>query len=109
MSRISLSKLAVNITLQLQILDDLIVENTLPPVTSRLRNQLHPLREQLEAYIEANERMAVDYAKLKTAHVKLEETHSALKQSHANLERSHLEKKLHVRTKLPPPTYQPEE
>ena len=45
----------MNITLELQQLDDLIVKHTTPPVTAMLRNKLHPLRDQLEAYIIAKE------------------------------------------------------
>jgi len=41
----------MNITLQLQKLDDLIVEHTQPPVQAILRNRLHPLLEQLEAHV----------------------------------------------------------
>ncbi len=46
----------MNITLELQKLDDLIVTHTTPPVTAMLRNKLHPLRDQLEAYITAKEK-----------------------------------------------------
>ena len=41
----------MNITLELQNLDELIVQHTSPPITTMLRNKLHPLREQMEAYI----------------------------------------------------------
>jgi hypothetical protein len=41
----------MNLTLELQELDDLIVKHTSPPVTTILRNQLHPLWEQMEAYV----------------------------------------------------------
>jgi hypothetical protein len=45
----------MNITMELQRLDDLIIEHTRPPVTTILRNKLHPLREQLEAYVSEKE------------------------------------------------------
>jgi hypothetical protein len=39
----------MNISLQIQELDDLIIEHTTPPVTSKLRSKLHFIRDQLDA------------------------------------------------------------
>jgi len=41
----------MNITLAFQDLDDLIIKHTSPPVMAMLRNKLHLLRDQMEAYI----------------------------------------------------------
>jgi hypothetical protein len=45
----------MNILDQLQELDDIIVKNTNPPVTSMLRNKLHLIRDQVEAYVKDSE------------------------------------------------------
>ena len=42
---------------QLQILDDLIIEHTKPPITAILRNKLHTTREQAEAYASTAEEL----------------------------------------------------
>jgi len=66
----------MNITLALQELDDLIIRHTQPPVTPMLRNKLHPLREQLEAYIAEKEKLATDHAELVKKHQTLQVTQS---------------------------------
>ena len=67
----------MNITLELQELDDLIFKHTVPPVTAILRNKLHPLREQMEAYVTEKEKVTellkktqADHAALKLAQAK---------------------------------------
>lgn len=60
----------MNITLELQELDDLIVKHTKPPVTAMLRNKLHPLREQMEAYIGTQSQKAEEHARLIEEHQK---------------------------------------
>ncbi len=54
----------MNITLKLQELDDLTLAHTKPPVTAILRNKLHTLRDQMEAYIVAKERITLDLTEL---------------------------------------------
>jgi septation ring formation regulator EzrA len=54
----------MNITLELQELDDLIIKHTASPVTAILRNKLHPLWDQLEGYIAAKEKEAHHIAEL---------------------------------------------
>jgi hypothetical protein len=61
----------MNITLQLQELDDLIVANTKPPTTTILRNKLSALREQMEAYIETKEKETADAVEVKKAYTAL--------------------------------------
>src|SRR5262245_46087810 len=70
----------MNITKELQDLDNLIVEHTKPPVTAILRNKLHPLREQMEAYIDAKEKESSQHAQLAKAHESLKAEHAGLKQ-----------------------------
>ena len=47
----------MNIPLQFQKLDDLILKHTSPPATSILRNELHFIRDQLEAHFAAKEKL----------------------------------------------------
>jgi hypothetical protein len=72
----------MNITLELQELDELIIKHTAPPITTILRNKLHPLREQMEAYISSKDHeskqhgmLAAEHAALKDAHAKLQAEH----------------------------------
>jgi hypothetical protein len=48
----------MNVTLQLQELDELIGQHTKPPATAILRNKLHSIREQVEAYQKGAEELA---------------------------------------------------
>ena len=64
----------MNITLQLQELDELIMQHTTPPVTATLRNKLHPLREQMEAYINSKENEAQQHAELVAEYAKLQKS-----------------------------------
>ena len=73
----------MNITLELQKLDELIIEHTNPPATTILRNQLHPLREQLEAYVETKEQEAKDASELEARHQQLLVEKEALVQRYA--------------------------
>lgn len=62
----------VNITQYLQELDELIVSHTSPPVTVKLRNKLHVLREQMESYIGTKEQEEIDHGRLVEAHQELQ-------------------------------------
>ena len=68
----------MNITLELQQLDDLIVAHTHPPVTAILRNKLHPLRDQLEAYIAEEQQRTKLLADTQTEHAALKDSHAKL-------------------------------
>ena len=65
----------MNITLQLQKLDELIVAHTQPPVTTILRNQLHPLLDQLEAYEAAADKKSAAYDEQARQMAQLEKDH----------------------------------
>ena len=69
----------MNITLAFQELDDLIVKHTLPPAQAGLRNKLHLLRDQTEAYIEAKEKIASALSQLQAAHSVLQDEHAKCK------------------------------
>ena len=62
----------MNITLAFQELDDLIIKHTPLPARVTLRNKLHLLRDQVEAYIDEKEKIQLE-------HTKLIEKHEALK------------------------------
>lgn len=68
----------MNITFELQQLDDLMIEHTRPPVTTMLGNKLHPLGEQMEKYIAAKEQDANDAAEIKSEFLKLKQEKSAV-------------------------------
>ena len=62
----------MNIALELQQLDDLTIAPIRPPVKTILRNELHPLREQMEAYVAAKDQAANDPAEIKREFFDLE-------------------------------------
>ncbi|MGD0261032.1 MAG: hypothetical protein ABSD29_14550 [Verrucomicrobiota bacterium] len=71
----------MNLTLHFEKLDDTIIRNTKPPVTAKLRNQLHALKDQVEALIEQNEAECRAHSALKVEHAALEQEHAKLKKS----------------------------
>ena len=70
----------MNITLAFQDLDDLIVQHTQAPVTTMLRNKLHPLRDQIEAYITTKESESETLTALTQQYAQLQAEHSKLKE-----------------------------
>lgn len=75
----------MNITLELQQLDDLIILHTKPPVTAILRNKLHPLREQMEAYIAAEAGRSERAAQVDVANEQLVRTNAQVVSDNAKL------------------------
>src|ERR1035438_1494047 len=68
----------MNITFELQQVNDLTIEHTRPPVTAVLGNKLHPLGEQMEKYIAAKEQDANDAAEIKSEFLRLKQEKSAV-------------------------------
>jgi hypothetical protein len=69
---------SINVALELQPLDDLTIEDARPPVKTILGYQLHPLREQMETDIAAQDKPANDAEETKSEFLKLKQEQAAV-------------------------------
>lgn len=93
---------------QFQKLDDLIVEHTLPPARTILRNQLALTREQVEAYQAASDKQDATLAKQAEAIGELEEKNKSLVATAARSQTQNEPSSVRVTDPLGQPTYEPD-
>jgi hypothetical protein len=76
----------MDVIAQFEELDNLIRENTKPPVTPKLRSKLSLMREQIEAYQATSDKQDETLATQAQTITKLQEANAALEEKHCKLE-----------------------
>jgi hypothetical protein len=84
----------MNILLEIQKIEDLVIDCTVPPFTPVLRQKLHLVADQFEAELKAHARLKAAHLKLHKAQVKIVKANAKLVAENKQLKKAVAQKQL---------------